>query len=626
MHEEKKSKIKKFHEKKAKLSISLSASTIQIVDELRGNMTRSGAIDNLIQSQLNFMIRDSHSKKAEGIFYTPEIIADYMARLAINHFLDHSRKEYGKTERYSVLDPACGEGELLNSFINVFPDKQIQWTFYGVDKDIAAVNKCNKRLRENINILKHSNIQINAEDSLNTAVQNFAETNSNSKKRNCFDIVIANPPWGADLSRYGSALNNTFLTAKGQFDSADLFLELGISLLRPNGILVYILPDSLFSLGKSTLRKFILEKTNILLIARLGEKFFQNVNRACCILVCQKKTPTKKHRVKVYRLTPQERALVISKSLDLETIEEKRSHLIPQSRFTLNDNYEFDIDLSEDESIVFHKLRSSQVIVGDFFQSYRGVELSKHGYIYQCPKCKIWMPLPHISKKLCSRCGSEFRIDKKNAVQITSKQKKDSYSPIISGESILRYKNMGCFWIDQTKNGINYKEKSFYQGDKIIVRKTGVGISATIDYTGAMTTQVVYSIKKKQNVKAFPLEVLLAVLNSRAIFYYITKLGGETEWRSHPYLTQSTLMNIPLPNFNKLQRKKFTDIISIVKKSVISSNISPKEDIYIEREVASYFCLTRKDYEYIYEVINSVQELIPVRLLKSISIDDIFTK
>lgn len=623
MKESKRRKISAPYAKKVKISISLSASTVQIVDELRGSMTRSGVIDNLIQSHLSFMLKDSQTKKADGIFYTPEVIANYLARIAINYFCQQNKSKIEKEENYSVFDPACGEGELLNSFMNAASEKQKSWSVYGIDKDIVAAEKCHKRLGGSPNKVA-GGIFIEANDSLSLAISGFNELLLGPKKEKRFDVVIANPPWGASLFNHGNTLEETFITARGQFDSADLFLEMGVSLLKHNGVLAYILPDSLFSLGKSTLRKFLLKNTKILLIGRLGEKFFPNVNRACCILVCQKCTPPISHKVKVYRLTPQDRSLILDGSIDLKTVEESSSHLIPQQRFISNNNYDFDIDLSENESSVVQKMRSFQTVVSDFFESHRGVELSKYGYVYQCPNCKIWIPLPHSKTKLCNNCNVEFNIDKRNAIQITSKYKKNSYKPIISGESILRYRNAGVFWIDITKNGINYKNQSSYRGDKIVVRKTGIGISATIDYSGAMTTQVVYSVKGKAQRNTFPLEVLLAIFNSRAFFYYITKLNGETEWRSHPYLTQSTIMNLPLPSLNKIQESDLNHIIEIIKKSVVSNNISYKDDIYIERLVANFFGLNKKDYEHIYRAISSVQELIPVRLLKTISIDDMF--
>ena len=54
----------------------------------------------------------------------------------------------------------------------------------------------------------------------------------------------------------------------------------------------------------------------------------------------------------------------------------------------------------------------------------------------------------------------------------------------------------------------------------------------------------------KSNIQ-FRLESFLAILNSRAMYYYLTANSGETNWRSHPYLTQKQLLNLPLPELGK---------------------------------------------------------------------------
>ena len=43
-----------------------------------------------------------------------------------------------------------------------------------------------------------------------------------------------------------------------------------------------------------------------------------------------------------------------------------------------------------------------------------------------------------------------------------------------------RYQVSRRLWIDTSKDGINYKEERFYQGKRLLVRKTGVGIMATM--------------------------------------------------------------------------------------------------------------------------------------------------
>jgi L-rhamnose isomerase len=54
------------------------------------------------------------------------------------------------------------------------------------------------------------------------------------------------------------------------------------------------------------------------------------------------------------------------------------------------------------------------------------------------------------------------------------------------------------------------------------------------------------------------------------------------------------------------------------------ANISDKLDADIERMVAKIIGLRKKDYEIVYAVLNSIQDLLPVKALKNIGISEIF--
>ena len=61
---------------------------------------------------------------------------------------------------------------------------------------------------------------------------------------------------------------------KDTTNSYVLFIELAYNILNENGVMAFIIPDSLFDPQNERLRKFLVEKTQIKVIARLGEKIF----------------------------------------------------------------------------------------------------------------------------------------------------------------------------------------------------------------------------------------------------------------------------------------------------------------------------------------------------------------
>lgn len=124
------------------------------------------------------------------------------------------------------------------------------------------------------------------------------------------------------------------------------------------------------------------------------------------------------------------------------------------------------------------------------------------------------------------------------------------------------------------------------------------------------------------------LEFFCSLLNSRPIYYLIIKKYGELEWRSHPYLTINQIRELPLPFIISSIRQiliKYQPLLQLLRKELqFNGGISDDLDIAIERMVAELFSLDRSDYEKIYDTLNSIEQLLPVRNLLSIEITDIF--
>jgi len=199
------------------------------------------------------------------------------------------------------------------------------------------------------------------------------------------------------------------------------------------------------------------------------------------------------------------------------------------------------------------------------------------------------------------------------------------------GEDLYRFTSISKSWINTLKDGINYKDLSIYNGNKILVRKTGVGITASLDYENAITNQVVYILKLKPAFESkLSLEFVLAVLNSRAMTYYLIKKFGENEWKSHPYLTQTMLVNLPFPkiDFDSPDVKKLINrVTKLLRKEVSQSkekNISKSTDLFIEKVVAHLFKLNETDYNAIFETLSSSEQLIPIKRLLNCNTQEIF--
>lgn len=565
-------------------------------------------------------------RKENGVFYTPDFLSNYLSKKVIQY---HSLKG----DNYSILDPACGDSMLLRSFAEQI-NKNNATKFVGLDIDINAINNSIIKFSEpyfqnfNHSFIKCDGLfpypELNSKDG-------WDKLKDNLEIENGFDIALSNPPWGADLSNYTSQiLNSNFKLTKGQFDIYNLFIEVILNNLNDNGTYGLILPDSVFSQEQSSLRCLLSKNTTINFIARLGEKIFPEINRACVVIIGKNKMPKKNHKVDCFRLSTANKKRVISNEVSLLEIDNELSHKVLQSRFSENENCVFDIDLKADSRETFDKIHQASLKLKTFVNNTRGAEISKKGIVWQCQKCKNWTPEPRSKQPKCKKCNTPF-VEDTIKEKIILNHNGVGNIKIKVGEDLYRYTSKSKSWINTQKEGINYKNLTIYQGKKILVRKTGIGITASIDYENSITNQVVYILKLNPKYKSkITLEFILAVLNSRLMTYYLIKKYGENEWKSHPYLTQTMLVNLPFPNINfecKKTLSKISYISSIIENEVTNSNdknISRESDLFIEKNIADFFGLNNKDYETIYEALHSADQLIPIKRLLECDTKEIF--
>jgi len=565
-------------------------------------------------------------RKENGVFYTPDFLSNYLSKKVIQYHLP-------KRSNYSILDPACGDSMLLKSFAEKIK-KNSATKFIGLDIDINAINNSIIKFSEpDFQNFSHTFIKCDGlfPDPEMNSKDGWNKLKDKLEIKKGFDIALSNPPWGADLSNYTlQILNSNFKLTKGQFDIYNLFIEVILNNLKINGTYGLILPDSVFSQEQSYLRCLLSRNTTINFIARLGEKIFPEINRACVIIIGKNKTPKRNHKVDCFRLSTANKKRVITNEISLLEIDKELSHKILQTRFSENENCVFDIDLRTDSRETYDKIEQGSIKLKTFVNNTRGAEISKKGIVWQCQKCKNWTPEPRTKEPKCKRCNSPFGGDIIKEKIILNHNDVGNIK-IKVGEDLYRYTSKSKSWINTQKEGINYKNLAIYQGKKILVRKTGIGITASIDYENSITNQVVYILKLNPKYKSkITLEFILAVLNSRLMTYYLIKKYGENEWKSHPYLTQTTLVNLPFPNIDFECEKTSSNIkkiSSVVENEVTNSNnknISKENDLFIEKTIANFFGLNSTDYETIYEALQSADQLIPIKRLLKCDTKEIF--
>lgn len=528
-----------------------------------------------------------------GAVYTPPLLARWVA--------DELLRLMGRPG--SVWDIACGRGALLEAVHAANPNLPL----VGFDLDAVAIRSARSGLPAG---------RFEVADSLAVHPDELRKLAGGQPR-----AIILNPPWGASLTVSRERLATAgFRTASGQFDSYDLFVERTLELLPRGGAFALIIPDSLLGVEHAQLRRILVEETELRLVARLGEGFFNAVYRGVMVVTGRKGCAPPKHAVRCFRLEPQARRAVIREQVVLQDIAENLTHAVPQARFSASESFRIELDVREDERKHLGRfLELERFVWRDHLSSSRGVELSKHGLVVRCPECATAAPQPRRPRLMtCSRCSTPFKSSLAPVEQIVDPgdaTAKTGWLPLIAGEDVRRYTATPSRTIREGVPGIAYKHPSSYAGPKLLVRKTGVGISSAVDPTNALTTQVVFHYRPLRDRDSYLLHYLAGVLNSRYMLAYYLRTHGESEWRSHPYVTQQVIESLPVPALNGRNRSIARRIAAAARRRASVRNRTLENELRIETLVAELFGFDNSDWVWALDVLAGAQQLEAIREL-----------
>ena len=524
---------------------------------------------------------------ARGAVYTPSMLARWVAGRLVDVLPGGPA---------TVADLACGRGALLSAVLHT--RRGIRLVGVDVNRDDLCIAAA-----------ALPRAQLILADSL---------TMGDSTEVGRFDGIILNPPWGISLPHDAKALRALgYRLARGQFDSANIFVELALSRLRPGGAAAFILPDSIFFPEHVRLRRLLLEETELLLVARLGEGFFSGVFRGTAVVIARKADPTPDHQVECLRLGTGERRAVLEGELDLAAVAASRCHGVPQARFA--SHAELNIDIRNDHAELVDKMRVRSGCWWRWFESGRGVELSKSGRVVRCRSCGHAWPLPRVPRTLyCRACGAsqpsaELLVE---ALVRPLSEAESAWAPLIAGVDVHRYRCVPTHAIRTGVPGIKYKSEQTRRGERILIRKTGVGLRVALTTAAAYTTQVVFHYVPTEGAPPFLASYVQGVLASRVILAYHLLVSGENEWRSHPYITQKVIDNLPVPDpLTEPEHRAQAEVIARAARAYAAAP-SDRGDFEVEALVAGLFRLSDADLVGVASVLEEAQDLEGIRELR----------
>jgi hypothetical protein len=278
-----------------------------------------------------------------GVYYTPREITSYLVESALTRAFERLQNEakintavnprigpgrgaarrrqmlllvnYAeKLAALKVLDPACGSGAFLVEALRQLHDEhektnralaelrgsRRQRSLLDLDRLILRENLFGRDLLpESVEISRLSVWLRTARRGEKLETLDSSITVGDSLRAvdgETYDVVVGNPPWGADLDGWSAEeLAQRFPDSGEERDSYALFIIRAWEMLRREGILAFIVPNSWLTVdGYASFRAWMLRHFEILEITNTW-KIFSDVNHDAALLLGRKRAKPLAH-------------------------------------------------------------------------------------------------------------------------------------------------------------------------------------------------------------------------------------------------------------------------------------------------------------------------------------------
>lgn len=191
---------------------------------------------------------------------------------------DYMIKQLDLQNDDTVLEPSAGDGVFIEELLKM----DVQTTIDAYDIDPVAIDTLQEKFSHK------QNIKIFHEDTLTSI-----ELDMHVLSDGYYDKIIGNPPYGGWQDYEKRSLLKKNFSGLYVKETYALFLARCVTLLKENGILTFIIPDTFMNIHSHTkLRELLLLNTKIKRITMFPSHFFPGVQfkySNMCIITLQKK-------------------------------------------------------------------------------------------------------------------------------------------------------------------------------------------------------------------------------------------------------------------------------------------------------------------------------------------------
>ena len=374
----------------------------------------------------------------------------------------------------------------------------------------------------------------------------FSDVFNRDNNKNGFDIVIGNPPYityrGKEKNSISdSELNNLIATythsAEYKVNSYALFTEAGINICNNRGTISYIIPGTiLLNDYLKKIREFLICRNQIKEIVSFSNKVFDAVTDSI-ILRCKKGFV-------------ENNTMLFKRVSDLSLIPTEEKEFVTGEWDNSDKLYVIDLKSTSTDSAIFSKMEASGLKLEDYYKVYVGI----------------------VAKGI-----KQFLSNTKDTIY---------HKKYLQGKHIAPYqiifKSVYINFIPELLHS-NTDQFVYEQKEKILVRKTGNILMASLDSEQYYTDQSLYNLYLKPN-KWYSNKVLLAILNSKLLNYYYNK-KLITNADVFPYIKGVHLKMFPLPYLSDGIESELSDLVDTIlqckKQNIDTSVICNKIDALV---------------------------------------------
>lgn len=443
-----------------------------------------------------------------------------------------------------VLDPCCGTGQFLLCASKKIDNPLNIWGF-DIDEIAVRIARINLLLRFSQKNFAPNIFHKNTLVDLN---ENNLFADINIPK---FDVVATNPPWGVHLSKSDSEeLQLIFPDIKSN-ETFSFFVKKGISFLKEDGVLSYILPEAILNVKThKDIREIMLYQTQIKKVKYLN-RLFKNIFTPVIRLDLAKRTPCG----------------------DEQIISENGTvHKVQQSRLRDNPDYIFDVFNKDEDISIFDKVYG----------------------------------LAHTT--LSKQADWALGIVTGNNRKFLSENKATDHEPILTGKDIKR------FLTTQPKYYVKFSPDKFQQvapenkyraKEKLIYKFISKELVFSYDNEQTLTLNSANILIPQ--IKDYPTKTILALFNSSLYQFLYQKKFSAIK------LLRSDLEKLPLPLIEKVKHKEIIRVVDKLLDRQLREEESQQNYKKLDKIIMDIFSLTPEEQGHIGKNVKLSNKLLNIK-------------